>query len=118
MERLTRETNDAMPLRSDVHPRLRVNWRATGTAVAAFIAGLSVGCIVAASLVVMAVQDHSLKMEPYSLPPCATEDSVGCYWDAETMGNGSGVDVVVIPSAPRCTDQIADAGGTCWGEPE
>lgn len=24
------------------------------------------------------------------LPPCATEDSVSCYWDAATMGNGVG----------------------------
>lgn len=28
------------------------------------------------------------------LPPCATEDSEGCYWDADTMGNGLGEDVV------------------------
>jgi hypothetical protein len=25
-----------------------------------------------------------------SLPPCATEDSVSCYWDGPTMGNGHG----------------------------
>lgn len=25
-----------------------------------------------------------------SLPPCETEDSVNCYWDADTMGNGRG----------------------------
>lgn len=29
-----------------------------------------------------------------TLPPCATEDSTGCYWDADTMGNGLGSDVV------------------------
>lgn len=28
------------------------------------------------------------------LPPCATEDSTGCYWDADTMGNSQGEDVV------------------------
>jgi hypothetical protein len=28
------------------------------------------------------------------LPPCPTEDSVGCYWDGDTMGNGYGDDVV------------------------
>lgn len=27
---------------------------------------------------------------PPALPPCPTEDSVGCYWDAPTMGNGDG----------------------------
>ena len=29
-----------------------------------------------------------------ALPPCATEDSSQCYWDADTMGNGQGEDVV------------------------
>ena len=24
------------------------------------------------------------------LPPCATEDSANCYWNARTMGNGQG----------------------------
>lgn len=28
------------------------------------------------------------------LPPCPTEDSTGCYWDASQSGNGLGVDVV------------------------
>lgn len=28
------------------------------------------------------------------LPPCPTEDSDHCYWDAATMGNGRGQDVV------------------------
>lgn len=28
--------------------------------------------------------------QPEALPPCATEDSTGCYWDADTMGNGEG----------------------------
>lgn len=28
------------------------------------------------------------------LPPCPTEDSTGCYWDAQTRGNGRGQDVV------------------------
>lgn len=25
------------------------------------------------------------------LPPCATEDSTACYWDADAQGNGEGV---------------------------
>lgn len=29
-----------------------------------------------------------------SLPPCKSEDSTSCYWDADTMGNGYGHDVV------------------------
>lgn len=24
------------------------------------------------------------------LPPCATEDSSNCVWDAQSMGNGTG----------------------------
>lgn len=31
---------------------------------------------------------------PLLIEPCETEDSTGCYWDADTMGNGTGVDVV------------------------
>jgi len=29
-----------------------------------------------------------------TLKPCKHEDSVNCYWDADTMGNGKGRDVV------------------------
>lgn len=28
------------------------------------------------------------------LPPCPTEDSSQCYWDADTQGNGLGSDVL------------------------
>lgn len=31
-----------------------------------------------------------------SLPPCDFEDSPNCYWDADTMGNGSGLSFVSI----------------------
>ena len=31
-----------------------------------------------------------------TLPPCPTEDSDNCYWDADTMGNGIGTDFIVI----------------------
>lgn len=34
--------------------------------------------------------------EPIALPPCPTEDSVNCYWDADTMGNGEGTDSVSV----------------------
>ena len=30
------------------------------------------------------------------LPPCAEEDSMNCYWDADTMGNGIGRSFVDI----------------------
>jgi len=29
-------------------------------------------------------------LTPASLPPCASEDSTGCYWDAAHRGNGQG----------------------------
>lgn len=29
-----------------------------------------------------------------ALPPCPTEDSVHCYWDASQAGNGIGSDIV------------------------
>jgi hypothetical protein len=29
-----------------------------------------------------------------ALPPCPTEDSTGCYWDAQSRGNRQGADVV------------------------
>lgn len=30
------------------------------------------------------------------MPPCVTEDSSGCVWDASTQGNGIGMSFVVI----------------------
>lgn len=33
-----------------------------------------------------------------SLPPCPTEDSPGCVWDASEQGNGEGHDVVNPPA--------------------
>jgi hypothetical protein len=33
----------------------------------------------------------------YLTTPCQYEDSVGCYWDARTMGNGEGHSFYAIP---------------------
>ncbi|AWN03617.1 hypothetical protein PBI_HYPERION_102 [Microbacterium phage Hyperion] len=42
--------------------------------------------------------DHSPNGEEYdSLPPCLTEDSDNCVWDASEQGNGQGSDVVNQP---------------------
>lgn len=30
------------------------------------------------------------------MPPCVTEDSTGCYWNAQTMGNGEGRSFVAL----------------------
>ena len=29
-----------------------------------------------------------------TLPPCPTEDSTNCYWDASTHGNGQGISFI------------------------
>lgn len=34
------------------------------------------------------------------LPPCATEDSTNCYWDASAQGNGQGHDFVYLEVTP------------------
>lgn len=34
------------------------------------------------------------------LPPCAFEDSTWCYWDASTMGNGSGRSFIALGDRP------------------
>lgn len=47
---------------------------------------LAVGMILGTA-VRYAIQDATL-------PPCPTEDSTACYWDADTQGNGLGADVV------------------------
>lgn len=46
--------------------------------IAAAAGGLIVGVTAATAIIVPAVQ------------PCATEDSTGCYWDADARGNGEG----------------------------
>lgn len=71
--------------------RFRVRWDR-------ILGGIAVGLAVAAMAwwaVVIATSDRPELGQ--SLPPCATEDAVGCYWDADTMGNGRGHDVVSLP---------------------
>jgi hypothetical protein len=101
------------PKRREVHPRLRIRWERVGLLVAVLFVGFCLG-VIAASTIIMGNMDSSLNMGPATLPACATEDSTGCYWDADTRGNGLGVDVIDVPP---CTDAIADAGGICIGEP-
>ncbi|QIG59109.1 hypothetical protein SEA_RUBYRALPH_101 [Microbacterium phage RubyRalph] len=45
-----------------------------------------------------------------SLPPCPTEDSEGCYWDASEQGNGDGADVVtpVPETAPEVPAPVTE----------
>lgn len=68
------------------------------------------GTLVAGGLILLALHHHHTFNGPHSEPqtgrfdiyqhgalrPCATEDSVNCYWDAQTMGNGIGTDFIVL----------------------
>jgi hypothetical protein len=38
------------------------------------------------------------------LPPCPTEDADDCYWDAPTMGNGSGRSFITVDGTTTYTD--------------
>jgi hypothetical protein len=102
-----------------VAPRtVTIRWDSALTAISTFAIGLVLGVTVATSVMSAAAvvnEDHAVVNEdPYSgvpactdriadaggichgepLPPCPTEDSTGCYWDAQTMGNGRGRDEV------------------------
>lgn len=84
------ETPELEPVpeyRRAVHPRLRVNWAAIWTVVLGTLLGFVIGSAITFSIMAPALTVPSL-------PPCVTEDSTGCYWDGETMGNGTGRDVV------------------------
>lgn len=50
-----------------------------------------------------------------TLPPCESEDSRDCYWDAGERGNGEGVSFVDIDGTayyPAATDDEVSQGGT------
>lgn len=48
--------------------------------------------VVASALAVLAgaVVGHARMPADLALPPCPTEDSVACHWDAAHQGNGLG----------------------------
>jgi hypothetical protein len=43
-----------------------------------------------------------------TIPPCATEDAANCYWDADSMGDGSGRSFITLSGvyyyAPESTE--------------
>lgn len=67
------------------------------------LAGITVATIIMAVAIVAPTVSHSpvertmaqLDRRPI-LPPCATEDSTQCYWDAQTMGNGRGRSFIAL----------------------
>jgi hypothetical protein len=49
-----------------------------------------------------------------ALPACPSEDSDNCYWDAATMGNGTGTSFVMLNGVayyPPATPRIVDLNG-------
>lgn len=61
---------------------------------------------------ILGVAASNIPADEPTLPPCATEDSDNCYWDADTMGNGLGHDSIVIelppvPRTPAATPSMA-----------
>ena len=54
-----------------------------------------VATLVAAFTFGVSLPAHAPQEERYK--PCPTEDSVGCYWDGKTMGNGHGRSYIVTP---------------------
>ena len=71
--------------------KLKVRWAAV---IVQLLTGVLLGMLAAWALtgggIPASVNEDEL------LPPCATEDSTGCYWDAGTRGNGQGSDVVTL----------------------
>lgn len=61
----------------------------TRTALDLTIAGVALALVLTACSAPPA-HTPTLPPLPASATPCPTEDSVGCYWDADTMGNGTG----------------------------
>lgn len=57
---------------------------------------------------------------PADLPPCAVEDADNCYWDAATMGNGTGRSFVTLHGVTYYADEPAperrtvDLNGTAY----
>lgn len=50
----------------------------------------TIGTVVTPFLLALAFVLSLIAAQSPQLPPCATEDSVSCDWDADTQGNGHG----------------------------
>lgn len=71
--RPVRATNDAAPLRSDVHPRLRLRYGAVFASMFAMLVGFLIGVLVGVSLVMGATADSSSKIDPWNGVPVCTD---------------------------------------------
>lgn len=58
----------------------------------AILAGLATAALIPALMVAIvgAIVAGALVAQLPSMEKCPTEDSLNCYWDADTMGNGQG----------------------------
>jgi hypothetical protein len=76
-------TDDQTPLAEE--PRSRVN------AMAITLFFVIFALVFGVMLALVGIASHT---DAQLLPPCPTEDSTHCYWDADTMGNHQGNDIV------------------------
>lgn len=60
----------------------------------AVLAGLGLVLVVVIGVAIGASWEREVSPDPLSTP-CATEDSLGCFWDADVQGNGQGSSFVV-----------------------
>lgn len=77
--------------------RIRIRW--------ATVAALIAGAILAYGMMTWAV---TVADEPGGhLPPCSTEDSDDCRWDADRQGNGAGRSFTVVDGVVTYTEESA-----------
>lgn len=95
------------PVTGQVKRRLRWNFTALTVAIVALALGFGAGVAVSTTIhdntalnhgglprCTDAIADAGGACWGEPLAPCPTEDSVNCYWDASTMGNGRGTDFI------------------------
>lgn len=68
------------------------------------------------------VRNERPEWAPLDLPPCPTEDSDNCYWDADVRGNGQGISFTVrngnvyyVPPAECEAFVVEDGAAFCDG---
>lgn len=68
-----------------------------------FLAGAALALTIAATAAPEPTPEpakEAVTLELPDLPACETEDSTGCYWDADVQGNQQGTDIVTQPEYP------------------
>lgn len=70
--------------------------RALPAALIAALVAAIISMIISFVVLIFVLIGHATSSAEGPLLPCPTEDSIGCYWDADTMGNGQGNDVITL----------------------